>query len=144
MKIENYLGDGANWQAQCVLAYLRAHKDWVVSGTWDELYREYEAYVEVGRYENCREQGYVFSVRYKNKQINYAVYEHRNSDRLIVVRFEANTINTPTNDMVLKAMGGSKRNYTKAFSYGEIIACGNWIIVDAQKFIKENTNNENN
>jgi hypothetical protein len=133
--IEKYMNDGANWQAQCVLAYLRATKNNAVDKTWNKEYKLYEAEVCVGRYENCREQGYIFSVRYDGKQRNYCVYEHRNSDELCVVVFDALTINTPTLDMVSDAMGDNKWNYTKAFPCGQIMECGDYILDNIRKWI---------
>lgn len=134
-RIEYYMNDGANWQAQAVLAFMRAAKDNAINKTWDEERRCYDARVGVGRYENCREQGYIFSVSYKNEQRNYCVYEHRNSDQLCVVVFDGVTINTPTLEMVCNAMGDSKWNYTKAFPCGQIMACGDYILDDIRKWI---------
>lgn len=136
-QIENYMHDGANWQAQAVLAYLRVTKNYAVSNTWDDKHKKYLADVFVGRYENCREQGYIFSVRYKGEQRNYAVYEHRNSDQLCVVVFDGATINTPTNDMLFEAMGDNKWNYTKAFGFGEIVSCGDYIVENIKEFINK-------
>lgn len=133
--IENYMNDGANWQAQSVLAYLRVTKDNATNKTWDKESRKYEASVEVGRYENCREQGYIFSVQYRGEQRNYCVYEHRNSDDICVVVFDGVTINTPTLEMVCDAMGDSKWNYTKAFPCGQIMECGDYILGDITKWI---------
>lgn len=137
IQIENYMHDGANWQAQAVLAYLRVTKNNAINKTWNKEFCKYDASVEVGRYENCREQGYIFSILYKGEQRNYCVYEHRNSDDLCVVVFDAVTINTPTKDMVFEAMGDSKWNYTKAFGYGEIVSCGDYIIDDIKEFINK-------
>ena len=55
-KLENYLEDGANWQAQAVLAYLRYHLDAksIVSKLTDtQDWKKYDfPIVEVGRFEN--------------------------------------------------------------------------------------------
>ena len=80
MKIENYLNDGANWQAKCILYYLQSMYSYITDSTYNANYKRYEAIIDVGRFENCREQGYVFSLRYKTEQRNYCVFEHRNSD----------------------------------------------------------------
>lgn len=133
VQVDKYLDDGANWQAQSVLAYLRSMYSWVVNKTYNGNYNE--ATFTVGRYENCREQGYVFSLHYKNEQRNYAVYEHHNSDNLIVLIFDLLTINTPCGEDVWGNME-DKYDYTKAFSYGQIAECGDYIIADAQAFIK--------
>ena len=135
MDIKTYFDDGANWQAQAVLAYVRAYSSWALDGTWDDEAKKYMATLDVGRFENCREQGYIFSVRYKTSQMNYAVYEHRNSDNISVVRFECNTMNTPTNDMVFEHMA-DKYDTTKDFVYGNIVACGEWIVKDMNNFVR--------
>lgn len=143
--LKHYLDDGANWQAQAVLAYLRSMYSWVVNGTYNKEYNFNEADFYVGRYENCREQGYVFSLRYMGEQRNYAVYEHKNSDKLIVLTFDGITINTPCGEQVWGNMKDTY-NYTKSFSCGQIIECGDYIIEDAQRFIKalkEESENKN-
>lgn len=128
--IENYLNDGANWQAQCVLMYLRAN-----IGSMDIMN------IYVGRYENGREQGYIFSVRNEplETQRNYAVYEHRNSDQLCIVRFDTElTVDTPSKQKVWDAMQDNKWNYTKAFGCGDIEQCGEYIINDMKQFLCSN------
>lgn len=137
INIENYMHDGANWQAQSVLAYLRVTKDNAIDKTWNKEFHKYDVSIEVGRYENCREQGYIFSVQYKGKQRNYCVYEHRNSDDLCVVVFDEVTLNTPTLKMVCDAMGDSKWNYTKAFPCGQIMECGDYILDNIKKWIDD-------
>lgn len=128
--IENYLNDGANWQAQCVLMYLRAY-----IGSMDIMN------IYVGRYENSREQGYIFSARNELEEIqrNYAVYEHRNSDQLCIVKFDTIlTFDTPSKEKVWDAMQDNKWNYTKAFGYGDIEQCGKYIINDIKQFLCSN------
>lgn len=136
IKLENYNNDGANWQAVAVLAYMRALDIFGGLGIYNEKFMEYEARIDVGRYENCREQGYVFSVRYFKTfgQVNYAVYEHRNSDKICVIRFEKNTINTPTLAEVTENVK-DKWDVTKDFHCGEIMECGDWIRNDIRTYI---------
>ena len=63
IKIEYYMEDGANWQAQCVLAYLRSMgKSEVEYLTWNKEKHRAEGELQVGRCENCREQGYIFTL----------------------------------------------------------------------------------
>ncbi len=127
IEIESYMYDGANWQAQCVLAYLRCMGIAKVEDlTWDKENRRSEGKLKVGRCENCREQGYVFTIIYGVKQLaHFWVYEHRNSDNLCVVEFEGFFLNTPTiNNIPMK----DKYDTTKDFSCGDIVNCGNWII----------------
>ena len=132
--IECYMNDGANWQAQCVLAYLRRHGNGVVEDlTWNKENKRCDGELYVGRCENCREQGYVFTITYGVKQLaHFWVYEHRNSDDLCVVEFEGHFINTPTiNDIPMK----DKYDTTKEFSCGDIVDCGDWIIDRIEYYI---------
>ena len=89
-------GDGANAQAQAVLAYLRA-KDGI-EASWDEVTKRYLADPKVARWHNCREQGYVVSLHGKDyrRQLNIAFFEHRNSDEICAVAWEQKTMNPPT------------------------------------------------
>lgn len=137
MRLEHYLCDGANWQAVGVMAYLRNR---AMEDVLNDELRKWENkigkwFIEIGRFENFREQGYIvsFSNMKLLKQINYCFYEHRNSDELCVVRFESDyTINTPTNQMVFDVMK-DKYDTTKEFCCGEILNCGRWIVNDACK-----------
>lgn len=135
------MNDGANWQAQAVLAYLRGNEEYAIDKTWNPTVCKYDTCINVGRFENCREQGYVFSVRYNGSQINYAVYEHRNWDGICVVRFEQGTMNTPELGDVIVAMGDNKWGYTVDFKNGEIVECGRWIIRNIQNFIDQKRQN---
>jgi hypothetical protein len=145
IEISRYMDDGAGWQEQAVLAYVRKFADSVKDiekpyRASDEEKVEIERllsfmHFEVGRYENCREQGYIFSARYDGKQRNYCVYEHRNSDELCVVVFDAATLNTPKAETVFNAMNGDKYNVTNAFEYGRITECGDYILDDMKKWI---------
>ena len=134
INIEHYMTDGANWQAQCVLAYLRYMGNLKVQDlTWNEDEEIYEGELRVGRCENCREQGYIFTLIYGVKPlVHFWVYEHRNCDKLCVVEFEGLFINTPTiNDIPMK----DKYDTTKDFSCGDIVDCGNWIIERIEYYI---------
>ena len=113
--IYSYLNDGANWQAQCVLSYVRSHAD---------LKEDYA--ILVGRYENCREQGYVFTLTKRWEQLlHIAVYEHRNSDDIIVKSFKGTFINTPrAEDLNMK----DKYDYDESFSVGNIVDCGKYVV----------------
>ena len=131
---EHYMEDGANWQAQCVLAYLRSMgKSEVEYLTWNKEKCRAEGELQVGRCENCREQGYVFTLTYGAKQlVHFWVYEHRNSDALCVVEFEGWFINTPTiNNIPMK----DKYDTTKEFSCGDIVSCGEWIVERIEYYI---------
>ena len=131
--IKNYMNDGANWQAQAVLAYLRGNYYKVIENTFDKEFCDYRANVKVGRFENCREQGYVFMMNYDFTRIaNYAVYEHRNTDKICVVINDRFTTNTPTWEDMFSDRN-SAYDIDIDFSYGEIRKCAEWIMEDMKK-----------
>ena len=125
MKIKSYLHDDANWQAQCVLAYLRGH-----------IYN-FKHELEVTRYYNCREQGYIFYMRIGGKQTNVAVYEHRNCDALCIVANEKLTPNEPNAEVIWETMK-DKWDTTADFDCGNISDCGDTIIGIFQEFEESN------
>ena len=131
--IENYMYDGANWQASAVLAYVREMSNVAVDKTWDKENKRPTARIYAGRYENCREQGYVISVCYKGNQRNYAVYEHRNSDEICVLISNKVTLNTPG----IAEVWADKYDVDKYFEYGDILGCGEWIIKDIESYLDE-------
>lgn len=127
VQIENYLNDGANWQAVCVLAYLRSHFE-------PSFYNENSS-LYVGRFENCREQGYVFVLRVGYQlQRNYVVYEHRNIDGICIKIFDEWTINTPTLEECMKHFA-DKWDYNKDFACGLIVDAAKYIIEDMKSFL---------
>lgn len=131
--IESYMNDGANWQAQSVLAYIRSR--WVFL----KYASDKPVSINVGRFENCREQGYVFTLYVDGRQAkHYAVYEHRNSDNLIVLKQDGFTINTPSVEFMFGER--NKWGYDQSFKYGEIIPCGDWIMNDMKEIIKSKEN----
>lgn len=125
VQIENYLNDGANWQARAVLAVLLGKKQ-EVEAECDG----HEIEITVGRFENCREQGYVFCLMADYRILKYyAVYEHRNSDQLIVLgNCNISPLNTPNADEMFGGRG--KYDYDIAFHCGEIERCANYVISD--------------
>lgn len=127
--IENYLNDGANYKAQAILAILRGNIGYIKEGATNSN----DVQIFVGRFENCREQGYVFSLYYNWHFIkHYAVYEHRNSDKICVLFSRAMTINTPNANQMFGERG--KYDVDKSFNYNEI--------VEAADFIEEDMRNE--
>lgn len=143
MYVKDYLNDGADWQAQMVLAYVRAHANQAVEKTYDKNIGDYSINIRVGRYENGREQGYTFTIFNFNGeyfQKNYAVYEHRNSDALCVLISTKRTFGeTPRVDDMWadKPENASKYDVDKTFSCGEALACGEFIIDDIRGTIED-------
>ncbi len=142
IEISRYMDDGAGWQEQAVLAYVRKFADNVKDiETSDEEKAEIECllsfvHVRVGRYENGREQGYIFSVWCFSKGFNIAVFEHRNGDTLCLNVFDGVFINTPTWEDVWKGKE-SKWDYDYGFEYGQIVECGDKIISLFKEFVKK-------
>jgi hypothetical protein len=139
MYLENYLKDGADWQAVAVMAYLRERVDSITYVSYDKetkLRRCPNYNVQVTRYDNCREQGYTFFVRCGTKQRNYAVYQHRNTDSICVLIRDYMTFYDPTSQEVRDEMK-DKWDVAETFSYGQILECGTWIEEDMKEFIKK-------
>lgn len=90
--------EGAQAQANAVRAYLTMNDG--IEKSWDIERKDYAAKPTIARWENCREQGYVISMRSRNynKQINIAFFEHRNSDSIHAIKWEQLTLNSPTID----------------------------------------------
>lgn len=143
INIENYMQDGACWQAQAVLAYVKGN---IRKLTEDKCYKR-SLMVQVGRYENCREQGYVITITFCGKkdgnpvnlQRNYAVYQHRNTDSICVLISNTWTINTPGIDDMWKDKGENPKSsqYDKGFNWDDISGCGNYIIKDIEDFLSQ-------
>lgn len=125
----SYLDDGANYQAQAVLAFLRGTGN--IEESWNAEFKYYDAKPEVARWHNCREQGYVVSLRgprYSN-QINIAWFEHRNSDSICAVEWNATYTNPPTiNDIPEDApFYKSKWDVSHSVSVGKASEMADWI-----------------
>lgn len=109
--------DGANYQAQAVLAMVRYNLGDGIEASWNNEWKCYDAEPMVHRFDNCREQGYVIYMRGPKgqNQINVAFYEHRNSDSIYVQVNHTVTLNAPTLDVITKDMSNK---YACAMSAG--------------------------
>src|SRR4051812_35854363 len=98
--------DGAGFQAQAVLAYLRYFIGSGIEESWNAKWNQYEAEPRVVRLDNCREQGYIVWLRSRDSkhQINIAFYEHRNNDLICAVVSDVRTFNAPILADILPAM----------------------------------------
>lgn len=125
IEVQSYLNDGANYKAQAILAIVRGYIDYIQERGTDHK----DVKIYVGRFENCREQGYVFSLFYNYHFIkHYAVYEHRNSDSICVLFSRTNTINTPNADQMFGERG--KYDVDKFFHYNQIVEAADFVIED--------------
>ena len=136
--LKHYNEDGANYQAKAVLAFLQARCD--IEESWNKEYHKYDAEPEVARWENCREQGYVVSMRAKNnEQINIAFFEHRNSDSICAVKWEQSTINAPTIDTAkFGKIYKTKFDVSHSVGYGKVVEMADWIKKELDSFWSEN------
>ena len=125
IELQNYLQDGANYKARAIMCILHGRINEIKDA--DGLGRSNDVMVHVGRFENCREQGYVFSLYCELKFIkHYAVYEHRNSDNICVLVSDKFTINTPDADAMFGDRG--KNDVDAQFRYNEIMEASNYIV----------------
>ena len=140
VSLESYFNDGACPEAIAVLGLMKVKTEYILDRTWNGSTHQYDAKLLVGRYENCREQGYVFTIRYKGLQRNYAVYQHRNSDALCVLISNVYTIGTPQVDEMWadKDENATKYDVDAQFGYAKVEDCANFIERDMLNFLKDN------
>ena len=121
MTLENYLNDGACVQARCVLAYIQSRGVELKNKTYQD--------VNIGRWCNCREQGYVISLTNINReQLNIVWFEHRNTDSICIIRWEQSTFNLPNIDTIPEQEYRDKWDTDFSFGYGEYSECSDKII----------------
>ena len=134
-KLSEYMNDGANYQARAVLCFLQRDLE-ELEYELNEKFRE----INIARWENCREQGYIIYLKNKtsNKQLNIVFYEHCNSDSICCLKFEQCSINSINIDTINKDFFKDKYDYTKDFSYGNIKEASNWISVEIINWYNSN------
>ena len=115
MKLQNYLVDGANYNARAVLCILQGIADLPE--------------IEVARWLNGREQGYVATLlNLTGEQLNIAWFEHRNSDSIHAVKWEQPTMNPPTIDTaVFGEVYKNKFDTSHHVGYKEVFSMADWI-----------------
>lgn len=138
IELENYLQDGANYKARAIMCILQGRINEIKDA--DGLGHSKDVMIHIGRFENCREQGYVFTLFCECKFIkNYAVYEHRNSDNICVLVNDSFTMNTPNANTMFGDRG--KYDVDAMFQYDEIMEASNYIvdamIKDIQQYYEE-------
>ena len=126
-KLDNYLEDGANYQARATLMFLQRHDG--IKESWNSEYKRYDAEIQIARWENCREQGYVVSLRNKKReQINIAFFEHRNSDNICAIKWNQESINTLTIDNAeFGDVYKDKYDTSHSVNYGRAYEMAEWI-----------------
>lgn len=129
--------DNVNWQAHGVLACLRRFDG--LECSWSKETSRYLARPEVNPWFNGRERGYVVTLRSDDysRQLHIAFFEHRNSDSICAVMFEAaGLINPPTINDIPKSHPyyESKWEYDFSVSVGKFIEMSDWIIDKLEDF----------
>ena len=138
-KLQDYLKDGAGAKARAVLAYLQENEE--IKESWDQVFKRYMAKVKIARWENCREQGYIVSLKdiTLHKQLNIAFFEHRNSDKICAVRWDQLSLNSLTiNTAKFKNIYKNKWDISKSVSYNKAYEMADWIWLEFEKFWNKN------
>jgi hypothetical protein len=127
----HYHNDGANRQTQAALAMFQSILCDGLEESWDDKWKRYKANIEIARWENCREQGYVLSLRSDDcqQQLNVAFFEHRNTDSICAIKWHQCTLNSPTIDSADFNGECYSDKYDTSFDvgYGEAEKMGRWI-----------------
>jgi hypothetical protein len=132
VNVLHYHADGANRQAQGVLAMFQYLLCDGIEDSWNDDFKCYDAKIEVARWENCREQGYVLSLRaprWGSNQLNIAFFEHRNTDGICAIKWHQNTLNSPTIDTAEFGDECYSNKYDTSYDvgYGEAYKMAKWI-----------------
>lgn len=129
---KNY-GIGA--QALAVQAYLNMFDG--VEASWDKERKCYLAEPKVAPWYNGRERGIVVYMvdQQWQRQINIAIYEHRNTDQICALMFEAKTYgNPPTLADVPPGVYETKGDFTECWRYNEAYDAAEWVYEQLENF----------
>lgn len=128
--------DGACAQAKAVRAYLAASDG--IEESWSGEYQRHMAEPKISRWENGREQGYVVWMRSarRDRQINIAFYEHRNSDEIVALKWEQLTMNAPNIDGLPEGVFKSKYDVQHSEGVGKPMEMADWILQELTEFWK--------
>jgi len=141
-ELRNYLDDGANYQARAVMCYIQ--RDCDIESSWNTKEEKYDAVINIARWENCREQGYILSMVSSDyqKQLNIAFFEHRNSDLICAVKWEQTSRNTITIDTAeFGDVYKDKYDVSHSVNHGEVVKMADWIKVQFDHFWRDSTKN---
>ena len=109
-----------------------------IEDSWNDEYKRYEATPTIARWENCREQGYIVSMRSLDysRQLHIAFFEHRNSDSICAVKWEQTSLNTLTIDTAIFGDEVYKDKYdvSKSVTWGQVKEMADWIIAQFEHF----------
>jgi hypothetical protein len=137
--VAHYHSDGANRQVQAVLAMFQFHLGEGLESSWSKEFG-YEARIDVARWENCREQGYILSCRaqdWDKGQLHIAFFEHRNSDEICAIKWNAVHLNTPTINDVPEDAYPDKWTHAHTVGYGKVNDMARWLYEEFEEFWEE-------
>lgn len=117
--------------ARAVLMFIQPKAQ--IEDSWNGTY--YENVIQVGRWENCREQGYVLSLANRQySQLNIAFFEHRNSDSICAVKWEQSSMNSLTIETaVFGDVYKNKHDVSHSVGWGQVVEMAEWIIDEFNK-----------
>jgi hypothetical protein len=135
MLVDSTFGIGS--QALAVMSYLNAH-DGIESSRCTNT-NKYLAELNAAPWYNGRERGIVFYLRSEDyvKQINIAVFEHRNSDAICALLWTGRTFNPPTLSDVPDGVYKDKWDVTHEVTYGYAANMAEWIYYQLDNFWTE-------
>jgi len=126
---------GLNAQALAVAVFIIRQDG--VEPSWNDDTKRYDATVRFRPWYNCRETGVVIqmykgSAYWQEQAVNYAVFEHRNSDEVCCWRWEAAAKDQPTTDDIPNEVAPDKHHHSHTVKYGEIGAMAQWVMGDME------------
>ena len=125
--------DGACTQARSVLPFINT----AIQGSWSSEQLFYGVDINVGRWGDGREQGYIVHADIGKEQLNIAFLQYRYSTHISAIKWSQRSNNTLTID---DAEFGPryKDKYYALFDthYGEVLKMANWINNEFEDFYK--------
>ena len=115
---------GMNTQAWMFLQYL-SEREFDISAE-----ESANAWLSVSPYSNCRERGFVLTLKRTGEEyLQFAFYEHRNSDDLCCVKWEGrgNITGGFTPDDIPEGVFNSKHDYAKSWGYMQLCDAFEWL-----------------
>ena len=124
MKLVEYMRDGADYQARCVLELLihKVSNNERLSGNLKNDAYPFGGQVNVHRFMNCREQGYFVSAMDREyKTVIIAFSQNRNSDDIVVYWVDRGTSLDPSLDTLWgEGLSEPNKKYFRYHSFEEV------------------------
>lgn len=137
--LAHYLADGADASSRAVLALLQGR----LVGITESRNYGFNKRLEVNRWSNGREQGYITSLRVMPSntkhppQLNFAWFEHRNSDSICVLIWKQDSFNTLSIDTAdFGDLYKDKYDVSASFKYNEQYNASEYIAKHIESYIE--------